>query len=217
MGIRGAAGLEVHELVGLRLAPRSGAYRQSRGHETRRHRNADARASRGDLDHRAKPCARRPQMSLPRAGMIALVILTWSCTSQTAAETPPSPSPSPSPVVFGTPQYRALWVDAFHDGIKSPAQVEKLVSDAHRANLNALIVQVRKRGDAYFNLGDEPRATDIQGPADFDPLAYVIRLAHAMTPRIEVHAWLNTFFVGGTSAIYKLHSDEWGNRASDGS
>ncbi|TMB89520.1 MAG: hypothetical protein E6J18_11020 [Chloroflexi bacterium] len=156
-------------------------------------------------------------MKGPRA--LLLVVALMACSSEPAATvaTSPSPSPSPSPIVLGAPQYRALWVDAFHDGIKSPAQVEKLVSDAHRANLNALIVQVRKRGDAYFNLGDEPRATDIQGPADFDPLAYVIRLAHAMTPRIEVHAWLNTFFVGGTSAIYKLHSDEWGNRASDGS
>ena len=156
-------------------------------------------------------------MKGPRA--LLLVVALMACSSEPAATvaTSPSPSPSPSPIVLGAPQYRALWVDAFHDGIKSPAQVEKLVSDAHRANLNALIVQVRKRGDAYFNLGDEPRATDIQGPAGFDPLAYVIRLAHAMTPRIEVHAWLNTFFVGGTSAIYKLHSDEWGNRASDGS
>lgn len=101
--------------------------------------------------------------------------------------------------------------------MKSPAQVEKLVSDAHRANLNALIVQVRKRGDAYFNLSDEPRATDILGPRDFDPLAYVIRLAHASRPRIEVHAWLNTFFVGQTSAVYELHGAQWGNRASDGS
>jgi len=70
--------------------------------------------------------------------------------------------------------------------------VEKLVADAHRANLNALIVQVRKAGDAYFNRSDEPRAADIIGPADFDPLAYVIKLAHAAVPRIEVHAWLNT-------------------------
>jgi uncharacterized lipoprotein YddW (UPF0748 family) len=128
-----------------------------------------------------------------------------------------SPSPSPSPIVYAQPEYRALWVDAFHDGIKSPAQVERLVADAHRANLNALIVQVRKAGDAYFNRSDEPRAKDIAGPADFDPLAYVIRLAHASVPRIEVHAWLNTFFAGQSSEVYLEHGDQWGNRASDGS
>src|SRR5258708_6615246 len=75
----------------------------------------------------------------------------------------PSPVPSPVPIVYGPPQYRALWVDALHDGIKSPAQVEKLVADAHRANINALIVQVRKGGDAYFNHADETRALDIVG------------------------------------------------------
>jgi uncharacterized lipoprotein YddW (UPF0748 family) len=129
-----------------------------------------------------------------------------------------SPSPSPSPIEYASqPEYRALWVDAFHDGIKSPDQVDKLIADAHRANINALIIQVRKRGDAYFNVSDEPRATDIKGPADFDPLAYAIRLAHASVPRIEVHAWLNTFFMGPDSTVYRQHGSAWANRAVDGS
>ena len=155
------------------------------------------------------------------AGAILLVASLIGCTT-TESSAPPtpavaiSPSPSPSPVVFGQPQYRALWVDAFHDGMKSPTQIERLVADAHRANLNALIVQVRKRGDAYFNVADEPRATDIVGAKAFDPLAYVIQLAHAMTPRIEVHAWLNTFFVGDNSAVYREHGSQWGNRDVNG-
>ncbi|MGH7764563.1 MAG: glycoside hydrolase family 10 protein [Candidatus Dormibacteraceae bacterium] len=124
--------------------------------------------------------------------------------------------PTPSPIAYAPPQYRAIWVDAFHDGIKSPAQVEKLVADAHRANLNALFVQVRKAGDAYFNRSDEPRAKDITGPASFDPLGYVIRLAHASVPRIEVHAWVNTFFVGQPSRVYLQQGDPWGNRTADG-
>jgi uncharacterized lipoprotein YddW (UPF0748 family) len=149
------------------------------------------------------------------AGAAALIILTLAGGQTVAAAA--SASPSPSPIVYGAPQYRALWVDAFHDGIKSPAQVQKLVADAHRANINALIIQVRKAGDAYFNRSDEPRATDIVGPPAFDPLAYVIRLAHAAIPRIEVHAWLNTFFAGESSQVYIQHGDMWGNRADDGS
>jgi len=152
-------------------------------------------------------------------GAVALLVASLlACSAQNPGMAAAiSPSPSPSPIVLGPPQYRALWVDAFHDGIKSPAQVEKLVADAHRANINALFVQVRKAGDAYFNLSDEPRAKDIQGPPDFDPLAYVIRLAHASRPRIEVHAWLNTFFAGESSAVYLQHGDQWGNRTSAGS
>src|SRR3981081_1145253 len=127
----------------------------------------------------------------------------------------PSPLPSPSPIAYGPPQYRAMWVDAFNDGIKSRAQVEKLVADAHRANLNALLVQVRKRGDAYFNRSEEPRALDITGSRGFDPLGYLIQVAHASTPRIEVHAWLNTFFVGQESGVLVKHAD-WANRTNDG-
>jgi uncharacterized lipoprotein YddW (UPF0748 family) len=108
-------------------------------------------------------------------------------------------------------------VDALHDGIKSPAQVEKLIADAHRANINALFVQVRKGGDAYFNHADEPRALDIVGSRGFDPLGYVIRLAHASTPRIEVHAWLNTFYVSEDSGVFLKYGATWGNRANDGS
>ena len=126
-------------------------------------------------------------------------------------------TPSPSPTPPAPPEYRAIWVDAFHDGIKSPAQVEKLVADAKRANLNTLLVQVHKTGDAYFNRSDEPRAKDIVGPRDFDPLGYVIRLAHASVLRIEVHAWVNTFFAGQTSRVYAQHGGEWGNRTLDGS
>jgi uncharacterized lipoprotein YddW (UPF0748 family) len=162
----------------------------------------------------------------PAGLALILVIALGGCTpSEPAAGTPTdsptptpieTPSPSPAPITYGAPQYRAMWVDAFHDGIKSPAQVEKLVADARRGNLNALFVQVRKRGDAYFNRADEPRALDIAASRGFDPLAYLIKLAHASTPRIEVHAWLNTFFVGETSGVYIKHPD-WINRTNDGS
>jgi uncharacterized lipoprotein YddW (UPF0748 family) len=162
----------------------------------------------------------------PAGLALILVIALGGCApsepaagTPTDSPTPPpieTPSPSPAPITYGAPQYRAMWVDAFHDGIKSPAQVEKLVADARRGNLNALFVQVRKRGDAYFNRADEPRALDIAASRGFDPLAFLIKLAHASTPRIEVHAWLNTFFVGETSGVYIKHSD-WINRTNDGS
>jgi uncharacterized lipoprotein YddW (UPF0748 family) len=163
-----------------------------------------------------------------RAVVLLMMVCACAQSPQAASATPsapatdsplaspsPSPEPSPSPIAYGAPQYRAMWVDAFNDGIKSRAQVQKLVADAHRANLNVLIVQVRKRGDAYFNRADEARALDIIGSRGFDPLSYVIELAHASRPRIEVHAWLNTFFVGDTSGVSVIHPD-WVNRTNDG-
>ena len=56
----------------------------------------------------------------------------------------------PSAQSTDPPELRALWADAFHDGFKSPEQVDALVAWARAANLNALFVQVRRRGDAYY-------------------------------------------------------------------
>ncbi len=101
-------------------------------------------------------------------------------------------------------QLRGLWVDAFHDGIKTPAQIAALVANAHTANANALFVQVRKRGDSYYNASVEPRATDIPDP-DFDPLANLIAAAHGADPPLKVLAWVVTFPVWPSSSTDPRH------------
>ncbi|HET6318722.1 MAG TPA: hypothetical protein VFG86_19890, partial [Chloroflexota bacterium] len=80
---------------------------------------------------------------------------------------------------FDAPELRAVWVDAFHDGFKTPEQVDDLVAWARSANLNALFVQVRRRGDAYFSKSIEPRAEDPDLAPGFDALQYLIDRAHA--------------------------------------
>jgi len=127
----------------------------------------------------------------------------------------PAATPTPEAAIHpeGAPEYRALWVDGFHQGFKSPKQVDTLVERAHKGNLNALFVQVRKRGDAYFLHGVEPLAGDIDYPnhPNWDPLAYLIQKAHTANPPLEVHAWMNTFFVGQTSTVFQDYGDQWGN------
>ncbi|MFN0072333.1 MAG: family 10 glycosylhydrolase [Chloroflexota bacterium] len=93
---------------------------------------------------------------------------------------------------FDSPEIRALWVDAFHDGFKNPRQVDQLVADARKGNFNTLYVQVRRRGDAYFHNRREPRTEDADLAPGFDALQYVIEKARAEEPRIEVHAWITT-------------------------
>jgi uncharacterized lipoprotein YddW (UPF0748 family) len=87
---------------------------------------------------------------------------------------------------------RALWVDAFHDGFKTPSQVDLLIADALRAGVNTLAVQVRRRGDAYYTRTDEPRTEDATLAPGFDALQAIIDRAHAARPRLEVHAWIAT-------------------------
>ncbi len=113
------------------------------------------------------------------------------------------------------PEFRAFWADAFHDGFKTPAQVTKLVADMRAANCNAIMVQARKRGDAYYNSSYEPKATDIS--SSFDPLQDLIDKAHNTSggPRIEVHAWIVAYTLWNrqitppvqTNHPYLLHPD----------
>jgi uncharacterized lipoprotein YddW (UPF0748 family) len=89
-------------------------------------------------------------------------------------------------------EVRALWV--LRSSLTTPAGIETLVRTASAQGFNTLLVQVRGRGDAYYLSALEPRAADlVRQPATFDPLATVIREAHAAG--LRVHAWMNTDLV----------------------
>ena len=96
----------------------------------------------------------------------------------------------------GPGEFRALWVDAYHDGFKSQRQIDELVETTQAGNFNALVVQVRRRGDTYYPSAIDPWAPD--ATPGFDVLAYLIQRAHAAG--IEVHAWATTLAIwGGTT------------------
>ena len=86
-------------------------------------------------------------------------------------------------------EFRGAWVTAWNPGFLTPAEADETIAAAKTANMNALIIQVRKAGDAYYNSKLEPRASNISGSWDYDPLAYVIDRAHSAG--LEVHAWVN--------------------------
>jgi uncharacterized lipoprotein YddW (UPF0748 family) len=96
------------------------------------------------------------------------------------------------------PEFRGLWVDAYRDGFKTPEQVDRLLVDARRANVNALLVQVRRRGDSFYARSLEPRTEDPGLAPGFDPLAYLIDKAHNSEPRIEVQAWVVAMTIWGS-------------------
>lgn len=102
---------------------------------------------------------------------------------------PPRPaSPMPNPVPPKA-ELRAFWVDGFHPGIRSPEDAERLVAEAKRANINALIVQVRRRADSFYLKSFEPPVEDPAYDPRFDALEHIIELSHR--EGIEVHAWIN--------------------------
>jgi uncharacterized lipoprotein YddW (UPF0748 family) len=89
-------------------------------------------------------------------------------------------------------EIRALWV--LRTTLASPDTIAAMVRSAREHGFNTLLVQVRGRGDAYYNGGLEPRAAELQRqPAGFDPLAAVLEAGHAAG--LRVHAWINVNLV----------------------
>ena len=95
-------------------------------------------------------------------------------------------------------EVRALWV--VRTTLTSPEKIHQLVSSAADNGFNTLIVQIRGRGDAYYNSKVEPRAIELKDqPATFDPLALTLTEAHKRG--LKVHGWLNTSLLANLDAL----------------
>ncbi len=182
----------------------------------------------------ATGCAMPPSPGVPPTAPVVQTPPLIPSPTSTVLSTPTkmiTPQPTPIPTHDPTrPELRAFWVDAFHPGIKSPQEIDQLVRDLQAAHANAVFAQVRKRGDAYFNLTIEPRAAELSRLPDFDPLADLIQKAHAAQPPIEVHAWLVVMPIARQGDlptdprhVYLMHGpdapgdEQWTTRALDGS
>jgi uncharacterized lipoprotein YddW (UPF0748 family) len=133
-------------------------------------------------------CAMLPlqQTDAPGAG---------SSLPENPATAPSNPTPKRE---TEAPETRALWV--VRTTMSSPDSVRELVRRAKENGFTDLIVQVRGRGDAYYESNIEPRAEALtRQPADFDPLALTIEEAHR--EGIKVHAWINIYLVADLESL----------------
>jgi uncharacterized lipoprotein YddW (UPF0748 family) len=99
---------------------------------------------------------------------------------------------SAGPALFaadGPPrEVRGLWV--VRTALVSPAEVDRVVDEATEAGFNTLFVQVRGRGDAFYQSRIVSRSLLLsQQPASFDPFARLLDRARARG--LDVHAWIN--------------------------
>ena len=94
-------------------------------------------------------------------------------------------------------EVRALWV--VRTTLTSPAAIATMVAAAKGGGFNTLLVQVRGRGDAYFQNGLEPRPPALDAQTGFDPLATTIARAH--DAGLRVHAWVNVNLVSGANEL----------------
>ncbi len=87
---------------------------------------------------------------------------------------------------------RGVWITG--DWLESPDRIREAVSVARQLRANALFVQVRRRGDAYYRSTLAPVGPREEGTEpEFDPLAAVLQ--EARERELAVHAWLNMFYV----------------------
>ena len=87
---------------------------------------------------------------------------------------------------------RGIWVVRYR--LNSPVILDQIVEDANRGKFNLLFVQVHGRGDAYYCSQFVPRSEVLaETPPEYDPLGYVLQQGHATG--LQVHAWLNVFYV----------------------
>lgn len=95
-------------------------------------------------------------------------------------------------------EVRGLWV--LRSTLGSAKSIQQMVDTARQAGFNTLLVQVRGRGDAYYNGRIDPRAAELEDePANFDPLALTLTTAHAAG--LKVHAWVNVDLVSSATQL----------------
>ena len=91
-------------------------------------------------------------------------------------------------------EMRGLWV--VRTALVSPEAVDRAVDEAAEAGFGALFVQVRGRGDAFYDSRIVARSPLLaKQPASFDPLARLIERARSKD--IEVHVWINVLLAAG--------------------
>ena len=87
-------------------------------------------------------------------------------------------------------EQRYLWV--VRNALTSKSSINQMINFATLNRFNHILVQVRGRGDAYYNSMIVPKSQLIND-ANFDPLAYLI--PRAKEKGIHVHAWVNTYLL----------------------
>lgn len=101
-------------------------------------------------------------------------------------------------------EFRAVWVSTVYNldwpsraGLSAAQQKQELLTIMNKAvqlKLNAIILQIRPNGDAFYRSNLEPWSAWLSGPGvnpGYDPLAFAITEAHKRG--LELHAWFNPF------------------------
>ena len=118
--------------------------------------------------------------------MIALLFMSISYPSLVAGEDDK----------VSSPYDRYLWV--IRDVLKSKRSIDDMVNFAIEKNINHLFVQVRGRGDSFYESQFTSRS-QILSEGEFDPLAYLLDTANGKG--INIHAWVNVYILWSSKTL----------------
>jgi uncharacterized lipoprotein YddW (UPF0748 family) len=102
------------------------------------------------------------------------------------AEHPPTALPPPSELAL---PMRAAWVHLFDGALKARPGIDRLVDELVAADATAVIAQVARRHDAYYDSEVLPPTADPDLEPGLDVVAELTAVAHAAG--LEVHAWIS--------------------------
>lgn len=156
--------------------------------------------------------------------IILIVIFINACKKDSTSNSPDPANPNPAEtkgMILAKKQMRAAWMATVW-GLDWPgtdytaaSQKQQYISYLEKfkqLNMNAVFVQIKGMGDAFYNSPYEPWSAYITGTRGKDPgydvLKFMIDEAHARN--IEFHAWINPFRIAtraGSSTPYPpLHA-----------
>jgi uncharacterized lipoprotein YddW (UPF0748 family) len=126
----------------------------------------------------------------------SLLLLAAGTAPPPPAATAPTPATTVPAAARAAEEMRGVWV--VRTALTSPEGVDAAVDEAARAGANALFIQVRGRGDAFYASQLAPRSDLLERqPPGFDP--YERAIARARTRGLAVHAWFNVLLVANFS------------------
>src|SRR5690349_24702176 len=128
---------------------------------------------------------------------IAAVVFSALVACSSPPGEPATDAPSTDAGVDAPPapagELRGVWITRF--AYSSRAQLEGIIDRAAAANMNAVFVQIRGEGDAYYHSTHEPWSKRLSGTLGrdpgWDPLQVAIDRAHMHG--MELHAYFNVF------------------------
>ncbi len=140
---------------------------------------------------------------------VAIIMLINACTKDKVQPNPDPDPPTPPPSELKLPkkEMRAAWMATvwgldWPETVYTEAAQKKKYTDYldkfKQLNMNAVFVQVKGMGDAFYNSPYEPWSASITGVRGQDPgydvMKFMIDEAHARG--LEFHAWINPFRMG---------------------